>query len=393
MSHFTQFADSFKTALLNNTFVKLSLANYKGNIEALKNVYVKKTRIKEKDKLSFTYRYQTKDIVKNYTSDEGVQMVNDFLSKGDFRHATLFTTNEDVVFENSNNDKTTLRKNKPTHQQLPSLEHNIQKNRLIASNGKSYLHLLKITDEKGNIIPSAQDKYKQINHYIELLSPLIKNLPQKKNVNVIDMGAGKGYLTFALYDYLCNVLNINTTVVGVEFRKDLVNLCNQIAVTSGFKNLRFNEGTIMDYAINDINVLIALHACDTATDDAIYKGIKANADLIVVAPCCHKQIRREIEKHKTKNELDFLLKHGIFLERQAEMVTDGIRALILEYCGYSTKVFQFISEAHTPKNVMIVAEKKSKTDSQKQEIIQKIKQSKAFFGIDYHHLEKLLGLI
>jgi len=392
MTHFTQFTDFLKTALMNNTFVKLSLANYKGNIEALKNGYIKKTCIKEEDKLSFTYRYQTKDIVKNYNIEEGIQLITDFLSNVGFRHATLFTITEDVVFEIISNDKSTLRKNKPTHQQLPSLEHNNQKNRLIASNGKSYLHLLKITDEKGNVIPNAQDKYKQINHYIELLSPLIKNLPQQKNINVIDMGAGKGYLTFALYDYLCNVLNINATVVGVEFRKDLVDLCNQIADKSNFKGLHFAEGTIMDYAVNNINVLIALHACDTATDDAIYKGIKANADLIVVAPCCHKQIRREIEKHKTKNELDFLLKHGIFLERQAEMVTDGIRALILEYCGYSTKVFQFISEAHTPKNVMIVAEKKSKTDSQKQEIIQKIKQSKAFFGIDYHHLEKLLGL-
>ena len=125
---------------------------------------------------------------------------------------------------------------------------------------------------------------------------------------------------------------------------------------------------------------------------SIQKGISANADLIVVAPCCHKQIRKEIEKHKTKNELDFLLKHGIFLERQAEMVTDGLRALILEYFGYSTKVFEFVSDVNTPKNVMIVAEKKAKTDSQKQEILAKIKATKTYFGIEYHQLEKLMGL-
>lgn len=392
MNHQEQYISLLKKSLIDNTFVKLSLANYKGSIDALKNVYIKRTRIKEEDKLSFTYRYQTKDIVKNFSINEGVDLIHNFISNGDFRNASLFTIDGDVVFEYANKDKTTLRKVKATHLQLPSLKHNNQKNRLIEAQDKAYLYQLKITDDKGNVIPNAQDKYKQINHYIELLSPLIKNLPKQDVLNVLDMGAGKGYLTFALYDYLTNVLSLKTKVTGVEYRKDLVELCNTIARKSHFNDLQFVEGTIMDYDTSTTNILIALHACDTATDDAIYKGIKANADLIVVAPCCHKQIRREIEKHKTKNELDFLLKHGIFLERQAEMVTDGLRALLLEYFDYSTKVFQFISEAHTPKNVMIVAEKKLKTEEQKKKILEKIKNSKAYFGIGFHHLEKLMGL-
>lgn len=392
MTHQEQFISSLQKSLNDNTFVKLSLANYKGSIEALKNCYVKKTIIKQEDKLSFTYRYQTKDIVKNFSIKEGVDFVADFIESGDFRHYSLFTLDNDLVFEFANNGKTSFKLNKPTHQELPSLEHNVQKNRLVTAQGKSYLQQLKITDEKGNVIPSSQDKYKQINHYVELLNPLIKNLPKHDVLNVLDMGAGKGYLTFALYDYLINILNLKTKVTGVEYRKDLVDLCNDIAKKSNFNDLHFTEGTIMDYDASHANVLIALHACDTATDDAIFKGIKANADLIVVAPCCHKQIRREIEKYKTKNDLDFLIKHGIFLERQAEMVTDGLRSLILEYCGYSTKVFQFISDAHTPKNVMIVAEKKSKTDAQKQEILKKIKDSKQYFGIGFQHLEKLMNL-
>jgi len=355
MTHQQQFISSLQKSLNDNRFVKLSLANYKGSIEALKNCYIKKAIIKQEDKLSFTYRYQTKDIVKNFSFMEGVDLVADFIDSGDFRHASLFTLDCDVVFEFANNGKTSFKENKPTHRQLPSLEHNVQKNRLVTAQGKTYLQQLKITDEKGNVIPSSQDKYKQINHYVELLSPLIKNLPKHDVLNVLDMGAGKGYLTFALYDYLTQVMNLKVNVTGVEYRKDLVDLCNDIAKKSNFNDLKFAQGTIMDYDANNVNLLIALHACDTATDDAIYKGIKANADLIVVAPCCHKQIRREIEQHKTKNDLDFLIKHGIFLERQAEMVTDGLRSLILEYCGYSTKVFQFISNTHTPKNVMIVA--------------------------------------
>jgi len=392
MNHIEELFELLKTSLKENSFVKLSLGNYKGSIESLKNCYVKKTFIKQEDKLSFTYRYQTKDIVKNYSIEEGIDILLGFISNGEFKHATLFTLINDIVFEYITKDKTTLRKSNPSQQQLLSLEHNIQKNRLIVPDGKSYLQLLKITDEKGKVIPNSQDKYKQINHYVELLSPLIKNLPNRDTLNVLDMGAGKGYLTFALYDYLTNVLNLKTKVTGVEYRKDLVELCNTIAKKSNFNDLNFTQGTIMDYDANQANVLIALHACDTATDDAIFKGIKANADLIVVAPCCHKQIRRELEKHKTKNDLDFLLKHGIFLERQAEMLTDGLRSLILEYFDYSTKVFQFISEAHTPKNVMIVAEKKVKTATQKKEILQKIKSSKEYFGIEYHQLEKLLEL-
>jgi SAM-dependent methyltransferase len=392
MTNQEQFILLLKTSLNENTFVKLSFANYKGSVEALKNCYVKKTIIKNEEKLSFTYRYQTKDIVKNYSTDESFNVIFEFIREGEFRNATLFTLTNDIVFEYINKDKTTFKKNKPSHQQLPSLEHNNQKHRLVKASDKNYLQELKITDEKGNVIPSSQDKYKQINHYVELLSPLVKNLPKHNVLKVLDMGAGKGYLTFALYDYLTQVLHLKAQVTGVEYRKDLVDLCNTIAKKSNFDNLQFTQGTIMDFDAAGANVLIALHACDTATDDAIYKGIKANADLIVVAPCCHKQIRRELEKHKTKNDLDFLIKHGIFMERQAEMVTDGIRSLILEYFGYSTKVFQFISDAHTPKNVMIVAEKKPKTDIQKQEILKKIIDSKQYFGIEYHHLEKLMEL-
>jgi hypothetical protein len=180
-------------------------------------------------------------------------------------------------------------------------------------------------------------------------------------------------------------------VTGVEFRPDMVALCNNIARESSFVNLAFEEGTIADYDAKGTNVLIALHACDTATDDAIAKGIKAEADLIVVAPCCHKQIRREFEAGKTPKELSFLLKHGIFMERQAEMATDALRALLLEENGYTTKVFEFISDSHTPKNVMITAVKTKKTDAQKKKVSDDIDSAKKFFGINAHYLEKVLG--
>ena len=383
---------SLQSSLTDNTFVKLSLGNYKGKEENLKNIYVKRILIKGEEKLSFTYRYKTRDIVKNYSLEEAIQKIHEFLSQ-EFYVATIFTTAFDLGFENIHNKKFIIRKNAATILTVPSADHDRNKNRLITANEKPYLTELKITDETGKVLPNSQDKYKQINHYIEILSTLIREIPEKETLKVVDMGSGKGYLTFALYDYLTNVLKIKSEVTGVEFRPELVELCNTIAKNTGFNKLNFEQGTIEKYKNSDTNILIALHACDTATDEAIYKGITSQADLIVVAPCCHKQIRRQIEEGKATNDLEFLTKYGIFLERQAEMVTDGIRALILEYFGYKTKVFQFISDAHTPKNVMIVGVKSQGIHLKNEMILQKIKDSKTYFGITYHHLEKLMGIL
>ena len=383
-----------ENSLEDQSFVKMSLGNYKGEELDLKAVFIKLVKIKNLPKLSFTYRYKTKDIIKNYSFEEANALFRSLIIKDGFRLATLFTLIFDLTLEVTKNEDYKLNKSKPAHDVLPSMDHDKQKNRKIEATGKQYLQELKITDKEGNVYKNAQDKFRQINHYIEILSTLLEKLPPREITNVVDMGAGKGYLTFALYDYLTNTLNTSTSITGVEYRQDLVDLCNTVAKNSNFNQLSFVKGSIEEYTNPDINVLIALHACDTATDDAIAKGINNNADLIVVAPCCHKQIRREIEKNKVNNELDFLLKHGIFLERQAEMVTDGIRALILEYFGYATKVFEFISDAHTPKNVLIVGlKKRSISDLEKENILNKIKETKAYFGITYHHLEKAMGLM
>lgn len=394
---FHQFKVSLDQSLADGSFVKLSLGNYQGNDRELKNLYVKKVKIKRVEMLSFNYRYKTRDIFKNHEIEAGVDLIMNLLSN-DFKICTLFTVAKELILEHHQKGKISLRERLLNKQLQPTLAHDKEKKRIIKPSGNRYLPALKITDAEGNVFKNAQDKYKQINQYIEILSSLIKELPVGTIKNVADMGSGKGYLTFALYDYLHQQLGLKAQVTGVEFREDMVALCNDIAKQAQFEQLHFVQGTIEDYAVADINLLIALHACDTATDDAIYKGIQAGAELIVVAPCCHKQIRREIEKNKAKNELSFLTKYGIFLERQAEMVTDGLRALILEYCGYKTKVFEFISDAHTPKNVLVVGVKRTESLKQKaekerqQEILQKIKETKAYFGIGYHHLEKLLGL-
>lgn len=386
-----QFCEQIQQAVEQKSLVKVSLGNYQGDEPDLKNIYIRLVLIKNIEKLAFTFRYKTKDIVKNFDLTEGYRWVAQWLEEG-FKVATLMSTASDWQYEALKNGKVILKQKAASVTNQPSLGHDKEKKRLISTNEKAYLVDLKITDEQGNVFKNAQDKYRQINHYVEILSALIKDSAIGNLHKVVDMGSGKGYLTFALYDYLHNTLGLKTLVQGVEYRQDMVNLCNQFAQNASFDGLSFTQGTILDYEQKDISMLIALHACDTATDDAIFKGLQSDAELIVVAPCCHKQIRREIEKNKAQNELKFLTKYGIFLERQAEMVTDGIRALILEYFGYKTKVFEFISDAHTPKNVLVVGIKSGINPKRQEEILQEIAQTKAYFGIEYHHLERLTML-
>lgn len=385
------FLEQVKDALVSGSFLKITLSNYTGSEVDLKNIYLRLVEIKRQPRLSFTYRYKTRDIVKNFDLPEGEGILAKYV-KMEFRAATLFSTTADWLLQRKD-ERWSLKQLAPSMNiTVAALSHDKAKARKIASTGKQYLVDLGLTDASGTIFKNAQDKYKQINQYIEILSPLIASLPAGSIRKVVDMGSGKGYLTFALYDYLLTTLKQDVQITGVEFREDMVRLCNQIAGNSGFRGLNFVEGTIEAYDTSGVDMLIALHACDTATDDAIYKGIQAGAQLIVTAPCCHKQIRKEIVKGKQSNELDFLTEHGIFLERQAEMVTDGLRALIMEYFGYQTKVMQFISDQHTPKNVLIIGARKSITDVRRAAILEQIRTTKTFFGIGYHHLERLTGL-
>lgn len=393
MTVFKDFLGELEGMLLRKELQKISLGNYRGEEANLKNIYIKPVLIKQDLMLSFVYRYQTKDITKNYSIEDSVKELEKLVDFRGFRQVNVQSISENLVFQMNKKGEWRLQKEKVEQRKEQSLSHDKIKDRKITDSSKAYLHQLNLTDAEGKVFKNAQDKWKQINHYIELLSSSLSDLPSKEKLKVLDMGAGKGYLTFALYDYLKNSLGKQVEVVGIEYRKDLVDFCNQVAQESGFETLSFEEGSIEEYqSAEAIDVLIALHACDTATDDAIYKGIQNDAELIVVAPCCHKQVRRELEAVKAKNDLDFMTQYGIFLERHAEMLTDSIRALILEYYGYDMRVMQFISDQHTPKNVMLVGSK-GKIDPKKQdEILEKIKSLKAYFGINYQHLERLCGL-
>ncbi len=378
-----QFSAALLQTLRDASFVKLTLSGYHGKEDALQKILARPILIKKQPMVSFTYRYKTRDVVKNYDFEESASRVAQLLR--DCSAATLLSTEFDLQFDGKK-----LKKVAPTQTAPVSLGHDKPKQRVVASNAP-YLHALGLTDAHGKVHASAQDKFRQIDKYIEILGGLVAKLPQNKNLRVADMGAGKGYLTFALYDHLAKA-GLSPAVTGVEFRNDLVALCNRIAIDSSFEGLYFVQGAIDGFDAKGTDILIALHACDTATDDAIAKGIAAKAGLIVVAPCCHKQIRREMDAVPAAESLEFLLRHGTFMERQAEMVTDGIRALLLELHGYKTNLFEFISDAHTPKNIMITALRGSApTAARRDQLQQEIARAKEQFGIRQHYLEGLLA--
>jgi hypothetical protein len=385
-----KFIQYIAQSIQDNKFVRLTISSPQIKSQELKKVIIRLVNLKNNDVLNVTYRQQNRDITKNLTIDEGIINIKALIGN-DFRTATLFTIEHDIIFEKKG-DSGKIRMNSPSFQTLPERSHDKSKIRLIQPGRGRYLHRLGLAEENGNILPSAQDKYKQINRYIELLSTHLSAFAEQKKVSVADMGSGKGYLTFALYDHLTNNLNTSAEITGIEIRKELVALCNTIANEEQYHGLKFTENTIQNAKIEDIDILVALHACDTATDEAIFKGINTHAKLIVTAPCCHKQIRREIEKHRTQTDIDFIIRHGIFLERQAEMITDALRVLFLEYFGYRVKVAEFIADAHTHKNVMIIAEKVKTSSALQVNVSEKIKMIKQKFGISFHALEKLTGL-
>lgn len=381
-----QFLTAVDKAAADGSLVRLSLRMPFGADDTLVSVDIKPALIREALKLSFTFHHQTKDLVQNHPPAGAIGQLRRLLDK-DFHQAFLFTTGFDLQYD-AQGKAPRLKQTPPTSKAAAALTHDRQKARPLAAT-RPWLAELGVTDADGQVLKTAGDKYRQINRYVEILGPLLKSIPADRLHRILDMGAGKGYLTFAVADYVASTLGSDAKVTGVELRPDLITLCNGIADKAGLANLDFAAGSIADYDAKGADVLIALHACDTATDDAIAQGIAAEAELIVVAPCCHKQIRREIERAGGNHALQFVTRHGIFLERQAEMVTDAIRAMVLEHFGYETKVFEFVSDVHTPKNVLITARRTGRRDNS---ALERIKDAKTFFGIHRHYLETAAGL-
>lgn len=376
-------------ALHDGNFVKLSLGNYKGSDPHLQKILVRLVATKKGTRLYFLYRGATRDTAKNFDFNTGVGLIAEAFDNG-FFSGHLFTTEKDLQLEIRNKDKSRLISAKPTFKAPPAITHDREKTVQVDA-GSFYLKALGITDDSGRVRDKQQDKWRQINKFVEVLASLVEKsqLKDKPELSIVDMGSGKGYLTFAAYDYFKNVRQIDVRMTGVDTKSELVELCNEIAKACEFDGLTFVEGAIANHEVGDVDILIALHACNTATDDAIFKGIAANADLIVAAPCCHQEIRPQLRPPEIFRDI---LKHGVMLERTAEIVTDGLRSLLLERSGYATKLFEFISTEHTPKNNMLVGTRLP-NPAPPEPFDRQITQIMEYYGIHQHHLARLLGTL
>jgi hypothetical protein len=397
----SQFLDSFRHAFEAGRLLKCTLSKPTAAApNDLKNVYLRPVALKKGLVIAFNFRFKTRDEVKNFDLEESVERLKAMLGK-EFLNADLFTPDRDFSLLFSKTGEPVLSSKRATHTGTADITHDRVKQRLLDP-AAPWLHALGITGANGAVRADAHDKWRQINKYLEIIESLLRERPLPPDACIGDMGSGKGYLTFALYDFLKNRMDMTPQITGVELRPNLVELCNKTAQAAGFQGLQFISQDISTYQPDRLDMLIALHACDTATDLALAAGIRNKAKIIVAAPCCHKQIRKEMH---TRNELGPVLQHGILEERQAEIVTDGIRALLLEAEGYKTSVFEFISTEHTAKNVMITAtgdgrretadgatgEKDPKAVKKRDDALAKVAALKTGFGIKEHYLEKLLA--
>jgi hypothetical protein len=383
----TDFLQKINIALSNNQFVKLTLSKFRGAEKDLQNIYVIPVRIKNNIKLSFRYKFSNHDIFKNYNFEDAVNLISAELGSN-FLHCTLFTTIQDYILEYNKRRIPRTYSKKPSITKIEIKEQNRIKTRFIDSKSK-YLNLLGITNQKGEIRNDKYDKFRQIDKFIEILSSLIEQYPGElnKQLIIIDYGSGKSYLTFAVYDYLSKQMNFNPVIYGIEKREDLVNLSNNAAAECKFKNLKFFSSQNYLNGIKSADIVIALHACDTATDEAILNAIKLNAKIIILAPCCHKYVRKKIILPKA---LTAVFKHNIFTEHISAFVTDGLRALTLNAYGYETKIFEFINPEHTSKNIMITAVKQSFGSLLNNTALDEIQNIKSQFSLTDFYLDILL---
>ena len=377
------------TSVESNTVVKLLLSKYRGADKSLNRVSIRPLILQNEAVLSFVYEHQTNHITKNYSYQLALVEIKTLIGE-DFKSAYLTLLDAEVQLEFSKKGKLKISQHQAKQNQSAVVTHNREKNRFVDIQ-RPFLTALKVTDKQQKLIPAMSNKWKQINKFIEVFSQALDVSPHDKKtpLNVVDFGSGKGYLTFAIHDYLRHTINNNAQVTGVELRQGLADLCNETAATLDHQGLEFVCGDVKTHAPKQTDVMIALHACDIATDYAIHYGIRANASIIMCSPCCHKQIRPQI---KSPELFQPMLQYGVHLGQQAEMVTDSLRALLLEANGYSTKVFEFISLEHTNKNKMILAVKKAKVNAKDQaKVLTQIANIKDYYGIDDHCLESLLN--
>ncbi len=383
-----QFLTQVTTALAEQRFVKLVFGAYRGDIPGLQKVLVRRIEIKDKPHLQLIWRYDKKDRAENHPLAEAAQALRECWNYG-FHSARLFALDHDWQLEAAPHRPLRLHKAPATFHQLPDNRHDHQKAQLLQPY-QPWWRGLGLTAATGRILSAKQAKWRQIQSFVQILRPYLSVMatpnPDAPCWRVLDMGCGKGYLTFALAEFFLTMPPVAVQLTGIELRTELVEQTNLLARQCGFGpesqiRLQFAQGCIADCRL-PCDLLIALHACNTATDEAILHGVSQSARWIVCSPCCHQEVRPQLT---APSPWQGLFQQGILLERFAEWLTDALRALYLESQGYAVKVVEFVPDEHTPRNLLLIGEK-SPEHQRREAARREADQLRQMFGLQRQRL-------
>ena len=302
-----------------------------------------------------------------------------------FGQMQLETVSQDCTVLISKKGKVTIRrKQKKIRATAADLSHNRKKRYILEEGVKvPFLQDLGVMTQDGKIVHTRFDKFRQINRFLEFIEDILPQLDRGRELTILDFGCGKSYLTFAMYYYLHELKKYDIRIIGLDLKSEVIRHCNELAEKYGYEKLQFLEGDIADYeGVNRVDMVVTLHACNTATDYALAKAVGWNAKVILSVPCCQHEINEQFEAGETPEVLATVMEYGLLRERFAALVTDGLRAKYLESEGYETQVLEFIDMEHTPKNILLRAVRRGKTDGAiEAESRKKLEECEAFLNI------------
>ncbi len=352
------------TDLINEKIVKIILSNKVNKDYDYNKVIIKPVKIKDNVKYQFESFTDKQAFHINLSLEEAKKKIEELFNEH-FKQLDAYLLDEYVMYKKSKKGKILTTSKKLTNNLKVSLDHN-KKKKYIINEGDIIPPLidLGVMTNEGKIVKSKYDKFKQICRFLEMIDDAIKD---EKELNIIDFGCGKSYLTFVLYYYLVDVKKMNVKIIGLDLKKDVIAQCNEIRDKYKYQNLDFKLGDISLYKPDfKVDMIITLHACDVATDYAIYHAINYQVKYLFSVPCCQHEINNQLKN----GSLHLINKYGLLKERFSSLLTDAIRANILEYFGYKVKVLEFIDSIHSPKNILLRCSYQGINDT-KQEVIKK----------------------
>lgn len=364
--------------ITNDEIIRLVISNKKNKeIEYNKINFI----LKEKNKKQY---YQIEKYTDKQVFHENIdkELINTKIiehMKDDYKQLSAWSNDNTFDLKISKKGKIFLGKKKSDNKKLANKSHNKEKN-YILKEGTIIQPLidLGVFTKEGKVVNSKYDKYKQINRFIEIIDDEIRKNNQEE-LTILDFGCGKSYLTFVLYYYFVEIKKINVKMIGLDLKPDVIKKCNDIAKRYNYENLKFELGDINGYKFTDkVDMVITLHACDTATDYALYNAIKWNTKMIFSVPCC----QHEFNSQMKSDNLSLLTKYGIVQERVAALMTDAVRANLLEYLGYKTQLLEFIDISHSPKNILIRASKSGVTKEKREKALNEVNNLIKEFNLD-----------